>query len=217
MAQHPAAGRYARALFEAASDPDDRGVSAVARDLETVLALFAQPQVARVFRHRLVPPAKKQALIDEVLRGRVHPLVQNLIRLLVDKGREDILSDIAAAYKRLVEAAHGVAGVEIRTAADLGADGYSALQRKLSAILGHPVRLHPRVDPELLGGVILKIGDTLYDASVKRRLERLHRLLAGTNGQGARGVPTGSGTPGAAGSGRCPGPGSGGVGAVEGG
>lgn len=183
MAEHPAARRYARALFEAAQNPNEGTRQKVAEDLTRTGEVFSRPPVAQLYRHRLIPLAAKRALVDQTLPADPHPLVRNLVHLLVDKGREDILDDIVAAYTRLVEAAQGVADVEVRTAVDLGSDGYTTLQQKLSAILGRPVRLHPRVEPELLGGAILRVGDTLYDASVKRRLERLQRRLATGDGQ----------------------------------
>ncbi len=182
------ARRYARALLEVAQQADE--VETVRRDLVALVALLAAeasragadgraaPSGLRLFlEHRLVPADAKLALVDRVLGGRFSPAVVNLVRLLVEKRRERLLEAIAREYVRLAEAAQRVANVRVTSAVELPPAVLAGLRQSLERRLDRRVRLQPEVDPQLIGGLVLRVGGRVYDASVRRRLERLKERL----------------------------------------
>ena len=104
-------------------------------------------------------------------------LVRNFLRLLVDKNRESELSGAYEDFVRLVEEAQDLVHVEVVTAVPLTASLEEALKAKVESSLNKTVELSMTVDEEILGGLRLRIGDRIADASVRHRLEKLHELL----------------------------------------
>jgi F-type H+-transporting ATPase subunit delta len=100
--------------------------------------------------------------------------------VLLDKRRHRLLPDIAKEYRALLDAALGRAHVEVQVARDLGDEEQAQLQAQLSRILGKEAIPHVRVRPELLGGVVFRSGDMIFDGSVRRRLQRMRRQLMTT-------------------------------------
>jgi F-type H+-transporting ATPase subunit delta len=106
--------------------------------------------------------------------------VHRLVGLLVERGRIDRLGAVAAEYRRLLNRERGVVEAVATAAAPLTGDETEALQRKVAQMTGRTVDLRVEIDESLIGGLTVRVGDTLYDASVRGRLERLRsRLVAG--------------------------------------
>jgi F-type H+-transporting ATPase subunit delta len=170
-----AAETYARALFEAASAGDK-----APQVLETLLSLQAgleedQATWVALLDPRVSPDARKAAL-DKVLVG--DELARNFVRVLVDNRRIEELSDTVAAFQALVQAQEQQLDVRITTAVELDAALLKTLEEKLSSTTGATVRLHPSVDPEIIGGLVVQHGDNLVDASLRGRLDDLKLTLS---------------------------------------
>lgn len=172
----PIIGRYARALFEAARAQN--AVDAVREDLGALRAvLAATPALAEALRHPRLPGSAKAEIVK---KAGASPLVAALAGLLFEKGRWDALSDIASAFASLADAAAGVLPVRLTTPAPLAADETQRWTRALAAVHRGTVRLDTRVDPDLLGGVTIRVGDRVWDNSLRNQLERLRESLAST-------------------------------------
>jgi F-type H+-transporting ATPase subunit delta len=166
MSEGKIARVYATALYQAAEE--EGRVKQVRRDLgEFVQAMEASAD----FRKFLVAEE-----ISELTEGG-DELFRNLLRLLVDKGRESELAAVFRAFVQLVEEAQGVLHVEVVTAVPLTAPLQEALRAKIESSLHKTVELTLTVDKEILGGLRLRIGDRVADASVRHRLERLREVL----------------------------------------
>lgn len=189
MAQGSAvARRYARALFQAAQGA--KATAEVGRDLKTAVEAIWDDERLRVFMtgDRVAAEAKKRlvaGLAAAVGAGTsqgeargLHLLVRNFLWLAVDKRREAYVPDVARAYQALADRAEGLVDVEVRTAVELGEDGRRKLGAALAGKLGRRVRANFVVDPSLIGGLQVKVDDRLFDASLRRRLERLGEHLA---------------------------------------
>ena len=176
MLEGAVARRYARALFELAREKGR--LEEVQSELHQVRGMFSEnPSLQQTFERREVPPADRKAIVDRVFAGQPQ-YVRNLLKLLVDKRREDFLAEIAAQFGHLVDEAAGVVEVEVRSAVPLEQGELEALRQGL-ARSGRPnVRLQARTDGELIGGVVLRIGDRLYDGSLSTRLRVLRDRLA---------------------------------------
>ena len=172
-----AARRYARAIFELAQEEGQ--VEDWAARLTYLRDVFAIPEVRRVLQNPTNTADRRQEAVAAVLAGQGGPEAVNLARLLVESDRVGQVGDIAEEYSRLADEAAGRVRVTATTAVDLTEREKERLASDLSARLGKEVRLTARVDPRILGGLVVQTGDRIIDASVASRLQQLRRGLAG--------------------------------------
>jgi F-type H+-transporting ATPase subunit delta len=167
---------YARALFDAARDAD--AVDPVRRELgEFVAALAASASLRDVLADPQVETAAKQRVLVELTRGG-QPLLANVLRLLIDRGRFAVVPAMYSVFDDLADAEEGVVEVELVVAAELAPETEKKIAARVHEATGRRVELARRVDPEILGGLILRIGDVIVDGSVKGRIRQLRRRLA---------------------------------------
>ncbi len=175
MSESKIARVYATALYEAAAE--EGSTDSVRRDLgEFVQAAEASDGLRRLLVTEEISNPRKKAVLLELTQGG-DELVRNLLRLLVDKSRESEVAAIHRAFVGLVEQAQGLVHVEVATAIPLPPAVQEALRAKIASSLGKTVELRLSVEKELLGGLRLRIGDKVADASVRHQLERLRESL----------------------------------------
>ena len=175
MSESKIARVYASALYQAAEE--EGRVDQVRLDLgEFVGAVQASTGLRELLVTEEISDPKKKDILLELTEGG-DEFVRNLLRLLVDKSRESEVGAIYRAFVELVERAQGLVHVEVVTAVPLTPPLQEALRTKIASSLGKTVELKLSVDTELLGGLRLRIGDRVADASVRYRLERLRELL----------------------------------------
>ncbi len=172
------AGRYAQAVMGAARD---RGAEAeVAADMAAILVLADRdPHLRRVLESPQVREDHRHRLVDALFDGRVHVLTLRFLHLLLAKKRAPYLRDVARAYADLVDRARGVIRARVTTAAPLAAGQLERLRAALEARTGKPVVVVPRVDREVIGGVVVQYGDQIVDDSVRTRLGEIREALLG--------------------------------------
>jgi F-type H+-transporting ATPase subunit delta len=170
-----AAKRYAMAAFELAREHDaaDAWLGAVRQIAE----FMGDPEVRRVLENTRVGQEPKQRLVEAALVD-LPALPLNLARLLVRKNRTALAVDIADQFEQLLEQQRGVSRARATTAVPLDDSARSALSQRLAQQMGGEVVLETAVDPELLGGVVVQIGDRLIDASTKSKLRALRESLS---------------------------------------
>ena len=174
-----AARRYAEAALELAKRDDT--LDKWRDDLRTANALLGEERVNKVVDNPALPFAERRRVIDELLGDRVGKPVRNLVTVLADRSRLELLPAIVAEYQRLLNRERGIATALVTSATELSAEEQRALEERLRQMTGSDVELDVRVDEELIGGLTIRIGDRLLDASVRGRLERLRdELVAGT-------------------------------------
>lgn len=172
------ARRYAEAAFQLATRDD--AIDAYGEGLDLAASVLGQQQVLDVLRNPARPLRQRTDVVDRFLAKRVPEAVLKLVGLLVERGRIDRLPAVAAEYHRLLNRERGVVEAVATSAAPLTKDETAALEKKVAAMTGKTVDLRVVVDDALIGGLTVRVGDTLYDASVRGRLERLReRLVAG--------------------------------------
>lgn len=169
--------RYAEALFEVAERSGS--VDAWHDEVQRAADVLGAEEVAPLLENPGLPYARRQELVERALAG-VSPGVRNLALLLLQRGRLDALPRVAREFHRLVNARAGISEGTVTSAAPLQPAESDALRRRLEEMTGGRVELSYQVDPALLGGVVVRLGDRLIDGSVRGRLERLRsRLTAG--------------------------------------
>jgi len=173
-----AARRYAEAAFELASR--DGTHDRWEWDLNTAAELLADERVVRVVDNPAVPLVDRETVLERLLSRRLARPALNLVRLLARRGRIDTLPVVAAHFGRLLDESRGIVAATVSSAAPLDKDEEAAIRSRVEAMTGREVRLTSAVDPELIGGLVVRVGDQWIDASVRGRLERLRdQLVAG--------------------------------------
>jgi F-type H+-transporting ATPase subunit delta len=169
-----AARTYARALLEAAGADASR----VADELDAFAAVRtdAPAEWAQLVAPG-IPAAARKGTIDRFLADS-HALVRNLLKVLVDNGRLDQAPDVAAEFRALVRELERQLDVHVTSAIELSSDLRTKLEQRLSESTGKQVRLHASVDPSIIGGLVVRHGDTLVDTSLRGRLDQLRLALS---------------------------------------
>ena len=173
------AGRYANAVFELAQD--QKAVDAVSGDLAGLRrAIETSPDLARLVRSPVFSAEDHAKALKAILEKMgAHPLTTKFVLLLAQKRRLFVLNQIIAAYERLVAKSRGETEAEVTAARPLSDAETAELKSTLKAALGKEPRLHSRIDPTLLGGLIIKVGSRMIDSSLRTKLEGLTAVMKG--------------------------------------
>jgi len=173
-----AARRYAEAAFEVAVRDD--AVEAWRNELDTAAAVVAEERIGRALANPAISLETRLATAEATFGPIVGSKVLNLIRLMLRRGRIQELPRLAAEFQRLDDERQGVARASVTSTLPLEPDEVRALQERLATSTDRRVELDLKVDPNLLGGLVVQLGDLLVDGSVRSRLERLrNRLVSG--------------------------------------
>lgn len=172
------ARRYAQALLADASGD----LAAVDADLQVIADTVRESRDLRLMlENPVVPRDKKRRVVDALFAGKIGGKAQQFVGFLFDKEREGLLGEVTEAFTALRHAQQGIEVAQVRVPAVLGAADEARLKAALEAQTGKTLRLDMTVDPEMIGGIVVRIGDTVYDGSVRFRLNALRdRLLDGT-------------------------------------
>jgi F-type H+-transporting ATPase subunit delta len=170
------ARRYASALFELAKK---RGsVDVLAANLQEVVSTVqGSRDLMSVLHHPLLTIEKKKAVLSGVFGGKIQPDAERFLFLVVEKQRANVLPQILEEFNRLVDEYRGEGDAEVTSAVPLSAAQVAALQASLQARFGIKVRLSTRIDPNILGGLVVRVGDKLIDASVATKLQSMNEQL----------------------------------------
>lgn len=170
------ARRYATAIFMLAREA--RVLEQVERDLRGIAAaIAAKPEVRRFFVSPIVNRAEKAALLERTFAERVDRIALNALLLLVRKRRETLLTPIVAAYEQLVLAERNQEPLDVVSARQLAEGELQRMVARLATVYGKQFEVSASVDPTLLGGARLAMGDRYIDGSVSGRLDDLAREL----------------------------------------
>jgi F-type H+-transporting ATPase subunit delta len=178
MTSKTAAIRYARALFDVARQ-EHADLAAIERELAGVTDLFErEPTLKKVLLNPAVPvPRKRAAMIELTGLARTSSILGKLLVLLAERDRLILLPDLLASYRQRLADHLKVVRAEVTTATPLPAQQADAIGRRLAAVTGRTVTIETRVDPAIIGGLVARVGGTVYDASVTRQLEKMKQRL----------------------------------------
>ena len=168
------ARRYADAAFEIGRA--DGTLETWERDLATLRAALGDEQLRRLVRHPAVPFAEKEKVLRQVVSG-LSPEPLSLALLMIRRGRPGAIDAMVERFSELVRRERGISLAEVRTARPLDEHQRTAIAERLRTLTGNRIEMKEMVDESLIGGLSVRIGDRLYDASVRSRLERLRARL----------------------------------------
>lgn len=179
MPASASARRYASAAFTVAQQTGD--FDAWLLTLDEVSRILRVPSARTIFLSPSVPPPQKAAALDRLV-PKATPIMRNFLRILIDRDRLDELPGMAEALRELINKRRGIITAEVTTAVPLDPEMERLVANRLAAYLGsdpQKVNITSRVDPTIIGGVVARVGDEVIDDSVRGRIERLRRTLAG--------------------------------------
>ncbi len=173
------AGRYANALFELAQD--QKAVDAVSTDLASLRrALEASSDLRRLVRSPVFSAEDHAKALKAILdKMGANELTAKFVLLLAQKRRLFVLTQIIAAYEHLVAKSRGETEAEVTAARALSDAEITELKSVLKSRLGKEPRLHSKIDPTLLGGLIVKVGSRMIDSSLRTKLDGLRAAMKG--------------------------------------
>ena len=177
MSSSNIAKRYAKAFFDIARD------DGLYEKYYTELTLFSSVvKENKDLRELLLNPvfdhAEKRAVVDSVLaKINISVITANFLKLLVDKRRIGILPDIESCYRKFMDDALKTIRVDVKTAFPLSTELSEKLQKRMEEITGRKVEMVVSEDASLLGGIVVGVGDTMYDGSIKTELHNIRNLL----------------------------------------
>lgn len=174
------ASRYARALFDSTVASGD--VTQVADSLKSLSETLAQvPEFTTFIENPVIPVAEKIRFTEQQLSASLNPWIARLLSLLLENNRMLVLPQVVEHFSELLRQRENVAQAEILTAGELELELRSRIQKALEASFGFArVELQHRVDPGLLGGVVVKIQDRVIDGSYRGRLDDLRKQITHT-------------------------------------
>ena len=177
MSNFRTAYRYAEAFMATA---EDQGVlKNVSSDLHLLQRLYADSHEFQLFlKSPVIKKDKKREVLEVLCTPLVQPLTLRFLFLLTEKQREDLLPVVIGAFFQLEDEALGILRVHVVSATDLTKDQEEALKKRFASITQKKVQLQVSKDPHLLGGFAARIGDTMYDGSIKHQLEILRKRFA---------------------------------------
>ncbi len=167
--------RYAEAAFEVGLR--DKTVEAWRAELDTAASIATDERVGRMLANPAIALEQRDELAKQLFGKVVSGPVLNLIQLMIRRGRIHELPRLAAEFRRLDNARQGITLATATSAAPLTKDEIQALTERMEQFTGGRIELDVQVDPSLLGGVVMRVGDRLIDGSVRGRLERLRNQL----------------------------------------
>jgi F-type H+-transporting ATPase subunit delta len=167
---------YARALFEAAKERDR--LEQVHEELGDFVAQVAEvPELRNLLRNPQLDPRARRAALEDLLADS-DELVRNFLLLTAEKGRSGQIEDIYREFERLMAVEERRLAVELTTAFELSDTEARKIVKQIEDASGYEVEATRKVDPDLIGGLVLQAGSLRVDASVRGRLERLRQELA---------------------------------------
>jgi F-type H+-transporting ATPase subunit delta len=169
-----AARRYAEAAFDIARA--DGTLERWERDLATLRETFSDERLRALVEHPAVPFPEKEKVVRRVVTD-VSPEALALALLMIRRGRPGAIEPMVVRFGELVRRERGISLAEVRTALPLEAEQRTAIAERLRTLTGDRIEMNEVVDESLIGGLSVRIGDRLYDASVRSRLERLSARL----------------------------------------
>lgn len=174
MSEIQVASRYANSLLDLAKEQNS--LEAIKSDLDSFLAVLkATPELRAVLKNPIISPDKKFAIVKGVFGSSVQEIVISFFRIVISKGRAEVLYETAKEFVNGYNRINGVIKASVVSAVQLTEQNIAEVQRVVEQATEKKVVLDTRVDPDLIGGFVLTVGDRQFDASIASSLNKLKK------------------------------------------
>ena len=179
MSVQTVARRYATALADVVTARGE--VQEVRQELDAWASMIqSNDQLLEVFRNPTIPYDQKRKVLSTLIaRSRVRPTTANFLQVLLQNQRLADLGEINKRFAHVLDERSGVVSAQVTTARSVPRDAQEALRSKLASLTGKSVRLSFTTDETLIGGIVARIGSTIYDGSVRNQLQQVKERLVG--------------------------------------
>ncbi len=172
------AAHYAEAILQLALQGSGQIADTVLKDLTTVADAFkSSPELNLLLEHPSIPTEEKRKILIELFSGRIQDLTLRLLELLLDKRRITLVPAVEREFHQLLNARKNIVSASLICADKLSDSALADIKARLAEHVGSHLELDVKVDPKLIGGVVLKLGDQVIDGSLKGKLASLERML----------------------------------------
>ena len=176
MSSYNISTRYAKALMELATEKND--LKQVADDMELVFNVIAESKELRiVLKSPVIKTEKKEAILNEIFKSRIGNVSANFIQFVVEKNRENLIYDILKRFRELYYLKINRVEAHIASSVELTEQQKDQLQSSLEQYTKKDVTSIFSIDDSIIGGFVVKINDTVFDASIKQQLNKLRKKL----------------------------------------
>ncbi len=183
MQETASADRYANALYLAVQDSKKFSWESVHRDLVRVHQTIASDDKLRTdLMNPLLPASQKKSVLRKKAGKEISEIAGRFIDLLVEKKRMNLLSLIVARFEQAVEESQGALKASVKSAFPLAEAEKKEMEKRLSGYFKKKIRMDVAIDPELLGGFVIKAGDTVVDNSIRNKLKNLSNMIGSPYG-----------------------------------
>ena len=173
-----AAKRYAQAVFSLGKEQNT--LDAWSDDLAMLSRIVGDERIATYLTNPSVAAERRIEAFETSLDTNVQPEARNLARMLIERNRTMLIPDISDMFAAQLRAERGIAVAEVTTAEQLNDAEWDFIRQKLETMTGKKVEMVMNIDPDIIGGIIIRIGDQVIDGSVRNKLEKMRsRLMAG--------------------------------------
>jgi F-type H+-transporting ATPase subunit delta len=178
MTSRTAAARYARALLDVATK-ESADLDTTGRELDEFIEFFTQQKtLERLLLNPAVPAPRKRAAMEAIIKvAGLSPIVSKLLILLADRDRLTLLKDVSATYRDFLAERQNVVHAEVTSAEPLSNERVQAIEQRLATVTGKRVSMTTKVDKAIIGGVVARVGSTIYDASIATQLKKIRERL----------------------------------------
>ena len=176
MLNRSVARRYAEAFFSIAQEQNK--IDQYQQELEKLVQVIEETENLKEYlAHLLIPAKEKKEIVAKIFTGQISDTTLNFLNVLIDKRRETYLTAVVLEYKDMADEFRNIAKADLVAAQEVSEEDVKMLAEKLSASIGKTVQLKVSVDPALLGGVTIRLGDQIIDGTVAKKLEMLKEQL----------------------------------------
>ncbi len=168
--------KYSRAMFLLAQE--EGKLTEYGQELQSLASdIEGAPELKAYLESPMIPCQAKQEAVQKIFTGELSPMVMNFLRFLLDKQRVSILGEIARQYENFANEAQGILVADVTTARSLSDNLSQRLMDKLGEVTGKKIKLRKHLDEKLIGGAVVRMGDTMVDGSLKSRMKALEAQL----------------------------------------
>ncbi len=170
------AKRYTKAIFELAQE--QKIIDVIEKDFVELGKLIGKsPEFADFLSNPLISEAKKISLLKEILNGKIQELTLHFLELLASKRRLRVLPEIIEEFRQMMLESQNIVEGELISAVQLSAEQVKAIKERLQQALGKTVQLEQKVEPQIIGGFVVRVQDVVIDSSIRLQLEKLREKL----------------------------------------
>jgi F-type H+-transporting ATPase subunit delta len=177
MAHLRVARRYAKALLEAAIESNQ--IQAVENDVESLsTAVKGSKEFVNFLKSPIIKCGRKRTILAALFKSNISPMTNSFLQLLLDKGRESALPEILDQFSILRDEGLGIMTAKVVVAEKLTAGQTDSIRKRLTSLTNKEIKINMTTDAAIIGGVVARIGDTVYDGSIAHQLDQLRQRMA---------------------------------------